>query len=165
MLRYETLFLAVPEITADETNALESAFDKVVHDAQAKVLLFDRWGKYNLAYPVRKYEYGVYFLARFEVAPEHKDQLLEVIRTLFAVRYADIVMRSVIVRLDEKAPLEYTRPESLEETPTRDVETFLKENKMTGLLQKSGAGQERDIHSTQETQDTDEEDDTQEIQA
>ena len=165
MLRYETLFLAVPEITADETNALESAFDKVVHDAQAKVLSFDRWGKYNLAYPVRKYEYGVYFLARFEVAPEHKDQLLEVIRTLFAVRYADIVMRSVIVRLDEKAPLEYIRPESLEETPTRDVETFLKENKMTGLLQKSGAGQERDIHSTQETQDTDEEDDTQEIQA
>ena len=157
MLRYETLFLAVPEITADETSTLESAFDKVVHDTQAKVLSFERWGKYHLAYPVRKYDYGVYFLARFEVHPEHKDQVLEALRTLFAVRYTDLVMRSVIVRLDEKASLDYVRPESLEETPTRDVETFLKENKMTGLLQKSGASQNREL--------TDTEDDIQEAQA
>jgi ribosomal protein S6 len=164
MLRYETLFLAVPEITADETTALESAFDKVVHEAQAKVLSFERWGKYRLAYPVRKYDYGVYFLARFEVAPEHKDRLLEALRTLTAVRYGDIVMRSVIVRLDEKASLEYTRPESLEETPTRDVETFLKENKMTGLLHKSGTGHDRD-KETRNTQEIDAEDENQEVQA
>ena len=49
-------------------------------------------------------------------------------------------MRNVVVKLDPTASLEYTRPESLEEVPTRDVDTFLKENKMTGLLNKSHAG-------------------------
>jgi len=43
-------------------------------------------------------------------------------------------MRSLFTHLDPKASLAYQRPKSLEEVPARDVETFLKENKMEGLL-------------------------------
>ncbi len=142
MLRYETLFLTVPEITADESAELESQFDKLVSDAKGNVISFERWGKYQLAYPIRKYDYGVYFLARFEVDEEHKTALLEAIRILFAVRYVDLAMRHVIMRLDSQGSLEYKRPESLEEVPTRDVDTFLKENKMTGLLSKSSGSRQ-----------------------
>jgi small subunit ribosomal protein S6 len=139
MLRYEALLLAVPEITADEASTLETQLDKTIQDLKGTMLSFERWGKYTLAYPVRKYDYGVYFLTRFEVGLETKDQLLEALRTLFAVKYNELVMRHVIVRLDSNASLEYNRPESLEEVPTRDVETFLKENKMTGFLGKSSS--------------------------
>ena len=151
MKRYETLFLAVPEITADETNTIESQLEKTVHDLQGNVISYERWGKYRLAYPVRKNEYGVYFLMRFEIEDKNKSKLLNTIHNLFAVKQADLIMRSIVVALEADRSLEYHRPESLEEVPTRDVDTFLKENKMSGLLSKSTP-----LHKTTEEADLDE---------
>jgi small subunit ribosomal protein S6 len=139
MIRYESLFLAVPEITADETKTVESQLEKVVQDLQGTIISYERWGKYRLAYPVRKNEYGVYFLMRFEIGDKNKVKLLESLNTVFAVKQADLIMRSIVVVLAADRSLEYHRPESLEEVPTRDVDTFLKENKMSGLLSKSPA--------------------------
>ena len=68
MFRYEVLFLTVPEITKDESEGIKSHFLKVVRSHKGMLLSFERWGKYHLAYPVHNNEYGVYFLARFEVA-------------------------------------------------------------------------------------------------
>jgi len=134
MLRYETLFLAVPEITADETASLESQLAKLIAEAKGTVLSYDRWGKYNLCYPIRRNDYGVYFLMRFEVEDNRATELLATLRTFLSVRQVNIVMRHIIVALSSKTSLEYVRPESLEEVPTRDVDTFLKENKMSGLI-------------------------------
>ena len=142
MLRYETLFLTVPEITADEISIIEKHLDKLAQEVKATIVSFEKWGKYKLAYPIRKYDYGVYFLVRFEVDDTNKNQLVESVKTYFAVKQFDLVMRFTTQKLDSKASLEYKRPESLEEIPTRDVDTFLKENKMTGLLGKSRAPRE-----------------------
>ena len=76
-------------------------------------------------------------MARFEVENGKNGALLEAIKNFFAVRNEDIVARHMIAVLDPKRSLEYTRPESLEEVPTKDVDTFLKENKMSGLLKHS----------------------------
>ncbi len=129
MLRYETLLLTVPEITTDEASSLEKQLDKAVHDAKGSVISYERWGKYRLAYPVRNYDYGVYYLMRFEVDDANKEALLEALKTLFSVKYVELVMRNMVTRLDPHASLEYKRPESLEETPTKDIDTFLKESK------------------------------------
>jgi ribosomal protein S6 len=120
MFRYETLFLTVPTITADETAAIESQFAKLIKDLKATLVSYERWGKYRLAYPVNKHEYGVYFLTRFEVQPEQKAEVLEAVRLFFAVKYNELVMRSVVEKLDFDAPLTYVRPESLEEAPVRE---------------------------------------------
>lgn len=141
MLRYETLYLAVPELTADEATTIEGSLDKVIQEYQGKMLSHDRWGKYRLAYPIRKNEYGIYFLARFDVSEDKAFALNEAIKNLFQVKNTELVMRHVVVKRDPAESLEYTRPESLEEVPTRDVDTFLKENKMTGLLGKNRAHQ------------------------
>lgn len=137
MIRYETLFLAVPQITADEANAIESQLEKAVQNSKGKVISYDRWGKFRLAYPVRKYDYGIYFLMRFEISDEKKAEILDSIKNLFTVKQSDIVMRNAIVRLKPDQSLEYQRGESLEEVPSHSVDSFLKENKMTGLLNKS----------------------------
>lgn len=129
MLRYESLLLAVPEITSDEASALEKQFDKTISEAKGSVISYERWGKYKLAYPVRGYDYGIYYLARFEVDDSKKDALLDALKVLFGVKYVELLMRNMIVRLDPHASLEYKRPESLEETPTKDIDTFLKESK------------------------------------
>ncbi len=149
MVRYETLLLAIPEITADEANNLESNFEKTISQKKASLISFERWGKYRLSYPVRANDYGVYFLARFEAPNEQTDELLKTVSSLLAVKHNELVMRHMTCSLQPHAPLSYHRPESLEEVPTRDVETFLKESKMTGLLnskseKRSGDGFDED---------------------
>lgn len=133
MVRYESLILAIPEITQDEINTLEKELDRITQKAKGSIIAFDRWGKFRLAYPVRKNDYGVYFLARFEVPIEAA--INEDIKALFAIKLNNIVMRNLFACLDSQASSDYQRPKSLEESPaTRDVSTFLKENKMEGLL-------------------------------
>jgi small subunit ribosomal protein S6 len=139
--RYEALILTVPEITADEAKTIESQFDHVLKEAKGSVLSFERWGKYKLAYPIRKNDYGVYFLARFEV----NTAAVEEVRSLLALKFYELVMRHTIVQLDPKKSLEYQKPLSLEDAPTRDVNTFLKENKMESLMTAEGAAGAEDF--------------------
>jgi small subunit ribosomal protein S6 len=132
--RYEVLALTVPEITQDEVKSLESEIERLVRAAKGTVISYERWGKYRLVYPVKKNEYGVYFLARFE-APN--GQIVNDIKSYFVIKASDVVMRNIITRLDDTKPLTYQRPKSLEEAPTtssRDVPSFLKENQMEGML-------------------------------
>jgi small subunit ribosomal protein S6 len=140
MVRYETLFLTVPEITTDEAATLEKQFDKVVSAAEGTVIAYERWGKYRLAYPVRRNEYGVYYLARFEVDDKHKDSLLDALKNFFQVKFGEIIMRNTVVRLDPLGSLDYKRPESLEEVPTKDIDAFVKESK--SLLSSTSAAPE-----------------------
>ncbi len=145
MARYEILFLTVPEITADEASNVEKQVDKLVADSNAKLISYDRWGKYRLAYQVRKYDYGIYYLVRFDTeGAQDKDALLKELKTLFQVRLVDIVMRHTIVALDPRASLDYKRPESLEEVPTKEMDNFLKESKnVLGSSHDESGDQER----------------------
>ena len=133
MLRYEMLFLTIPEVTGDEVDSIKSYFQKSVRTAKGDMLSFERWGKFRLAYPVNKNDYGVYFLTRFEVELENRDALLKDVRGSYVFKFNNIIMKNMICRLDETASLEYKRPESLEDTP-QDVDSFLKKNDMEGLL-------------------------------
>ena len=123
MLRYETLILSVPEITTDEISVLQSNFEALTTQFQGAIISFERWGKYKLAYPVRKHEYGVYFLTRFEVDTQQKDALLAALALFFAVKNNELVMRHVTTVLDSKKSLTYQRSQSLEEIPVREVES------------------------------------------
>ncbi len=132
MLRYEILMLAVPEITQDETKQLEDRLERMIEQHKGAIISFERWGKYRLAYPVKKNDYGIYFLLRFEISTD-PTPLLNELKTIFAVKLNDIIMRYLISKLDPEASLAYQRPQSLEDAPARDVDTFLREPKMEGL--------------------------------
>ena len=138
MFRYEVLFLTVPEITKDETDAIKAHFSKVIRASKGTMISFDRWGKYRLAYPVKNNDYGVYFLTRFEVEKEHKEALLAAIKEIFVFKFNTLIPKHIIARLDSSASLEYRRPDSLEDNP-QDVDAFLKRNEMEGLLKKGSA--------------------------
>ncbi len=141
MVRYETLILAAPEITQDETSKLEKQFAEQVKKAQGSLTSYDRWGKYRLAYPIRHNDYGVYFLSRYEIDPANVAEFINELRKLFIYKFENVVMRQMTTRL-EGDDLSYTKPDSLEETPTGDVNSFLRENKMEGLL--SSVSKEKD---------------------
>lgn len=129
--RYEALLLTVPEITADEIKTIEQQFSRTVSDKKGSVVTFERWGKYRLSFPVNKNEYGVYFLARFE--GEDIEPALAEVKTLLDVKLHELVMRSMISKLDAKGSLEYQRPQSLEEAPAREVGSFMKD-KADGMM-------------------------------
>lgn len=115
--RYEALLLTVPEITADETKSIEQQFGRLVSDKKGSMISFDRWGKYRLAYPIAKNDYGVYFLARFET--ENPNPLVQEVETLLGVKLHEVIMRSMVSKLGPRQSLEYQRPPSLEDAPTR----------------------------------------------
>lgn len=132
MVRYETLLLTVPEITADEARSIEDQIERLVAKNKGTLLSFEKWGKYRLCYPIKKNDYGVYYLARFEA--EESQPLVELIKTLFAVTLHEVVMRSMLSRLDAQGPLVYNRPQSLEETPAKEVGAFFKEGRSDDFL-------------------------------
>lgn len=115
---YEVLMLTVPEITEDELKGIEKHIEELIQKDSGTLVSFEKWGKYRLAYPVKKNSYGVYLLARFKTPKS--DVTPEQIKTILAIRFDSLVMRSVITLLGETAP-EYQRPRSLEETPAEDV--------------------------------------------
>lgn len=138
MFRYEILFLAAPEITKDESEGIKGHFSKTIRAHKGDMISFERWGKYRLAYPVNKNEYGVYFLTRFEIDGENKNKLLDALKEAFVFKFNNVVMKSHFERLDSTGSLEYRRPESLEDNP-QDVDSFLKRNEMEGLLKRGPA--------------------------
>lgn len=140
MLRYESLFVTVPEITSDEATSLEKTLSKAVTDSKGSVISFERWGKYQLAYPIRRNDYGVYYLMRFEVGDELKDEALAELKKLFGVKYGELIMRSIVKSLPSKQSLDYKRPESLEEAPSKEIDTIMKESKNFLRRDRGGSG-------------------------
>jgi small subunit ribosomal protein S6 len=120
LMRYEVLFVAVPGITSDEAATIETQFKELIASIKGSVLSFEKWGKYHLAYEVEKNDYGVYFLARFELPAQDLGISLEKLRQFFAVKYSETIMRHMVARLALDASLEYKRPESMEDMPRRE---------------------------------------------
>ncbi len=130
--RYEALMLTVPEITEDETKTIRQQIDRLVAEKKGSMISFDRWGKFRLAYPVNNNDYGVYFLARFET--EHPEPLMEEVKTLLGVKLHELIMRHMLAKLGSHQSLVYQRPQSLEEAPSREVGSFMKESKGDHLM-------------------------------
>jgi ribosomal protein S6 len=126
MNRYEVLILTVPELTKDEELSIEKNLEKLLMSHKGSIISFDRWGKYQLAYPVKLHDYGVYFLVRFEI--DGKQDILKEIRTLFHIKFNEFVMRHVITKLSAGQSLEYKKPQSLEDAPKKHVGFFDKKD-------------------------------------
>jgi small subunit ribosomal protein S6 len=128
MARYEILMLTIPEVTEDEIKGIESQIQGILRAAKGTLISFERWGKYRLCYPVKKNEYGVYFLVRFEL-PGDAEAVLNDVKSLINVKFYDLIMRSMVTVLDPKQSLVYQRPTSLEEAPRRESGSFLRPSK------------------------------------
>lgn len=135
MTKYEYLMLANPGITGDETSGLEKNFEKLIKQFEGSLVSFDRWGKCRLSYPVKHHDYGVYYMVRFEMTSPK--EFLKELKLLLDVKYNDIIMRTATVKIDAKKTYTDFRPESVEDIPTRNVDQFLRDNKMEGLIGKS----------------------------
>ncbi len=105
MKHYETLMLLPVTATPSDLASIEKQFKTLIKAADGSLSTFDKWGRYRLAYPIRKQEYGFYVLARYEVA--EVQTFFQKLETFLKVKCVDTVMRYVHVNL---TPVQYAEP-------------------------------------------------------
>jgi len=93
---YEELFIVKPDAPEEEVDAFVEQIKHVITSGKGTVDKADKWGLRKLAYRVQKYNEGIYILVQFSSSPE---LVREVERRL---RVADLVIKFITVRIDEK---------------------------------------------------------------
>jgi len=147
MIRYETLMLIRSEAIDDELSKLEKLFDTFVSDIKGQLSSFDKWGKCRLAYPVQKHDYGIYILCRYNIPEEGRVEFFKKLYDSFKIKFNEVVMRHINIKIATDAPLDYVRPDSIEGARTGNLDAFLKESKIEAFL---GDSSEEDSFSSTE---------------
>ena len=93
---YEELFIVQPGATDEEIDPLVEQLKNVITHAGGTVDKVEKWGMRRLAYRVLKYEEGQYILLQFTAKPETVKELER------RLRVADMVLKFLTVRIDEK---------------------------------------------------------------
>lgn len=92
--KYETVFIADPNLSEEDTAALVEKFKALV-EANGTLGDVEDWGKRRLAYPINDLNEGHYVLMTFTAAPELPAELDRVLKI------TEGVMRSMIICKDE----------------------------------------------------------------
>ena len=95
MRTYEVVHIAAPNTSDDDLNKLNTQLEQVVADLGGTVTKTDVWGRRKLAYPIEKYDEGLYTVIYIDGTGK---EIAEVERRL---RVTDLVIRFMTVRTDE----------------------------------------------------------------
>ena len=93
MRTYEVLFILSPQVTEEESTTLINDFKGIATGTGATLKSEDAWGRRRLAYPIQKFNEGIYHL----FVLESEGSLSELDRRM---KNVDRVLRHVIVRTD-----------------------------------------------------------------
>jgi small subunit ribosomal protein S6 len=130
--QYETLLVTTPDLTEAEETALVAAFAEVVDNGGGTMVVKDRLGRRRLAYPIRKYDDGVYTLFLYDAEAEVPKELER------RVRISDKVLRWLTVRHEKHWAAE------LREKTIRDAEARIQaEEARAAAAEKARAEAER----------------------
>lgn len=93
---YEMGIIVDPEVPPeDETTALER-LEAIIADNGGTMVDKDARGRRQLAYPIKKKNFGVYHFWTFEIGGEVLEKLN------FELRTSDVILRSLILNLDRE---------------------------------------------------------------
>jgi small subunit ribosomal protein S6 len=93
---YEELFIVRPDATDEEVEPVIEQLKGIITNSGGTVDKAEKWGMRRLAYRVLKYNDGQYILLQFTAKA---DTVKEIERRL---RVADVVIKFITVRIDEK---------------------------------------------------------------
>jgi small subunit ribosomal protein S6 len=110
---YEELFIVRANAADEEIDPLVEQLHQVITTRGGTVDKSDKWGVRKLAYRLQKQNEGYYILLQFSATPE---TVKEVERRL---RVADLVLKFITVRIDEKLKKIEKRKKSREKRASR----------------------------------------------
>lgn len=70
MTNYEIMFIVRPTLSEEEIKGVSSSFEKVLTDNGAKNVNVKELGQKELAYEIKKFKSGYYFLATLEASDD-----------------------------------------------------------------------------------------------
>jgi small subunit ribosomal protein S6 len=92
---YEVLFIVAPNTEEDDVNALVTQMSDVLTGQGATISKVDRMGRRRLAYPIGKFNEGIYVVLTVEGTGS---EIAEVERRM---RVNDAIIRYITIRIDE----------------------------------------------------------------
>ncbi|MBI5967588.1 MAG: 30S ribosomal protein S6 [Deltaproteobacteria bacterium] len=112
MKRYETIFIAHPELSEADQTELEGKLRSIMASLKGDILNLEDWGTKKLAYKIRKNTRGRYFLLDYLAAPDLVRELERTLRLndrvlkFQTVKVSDQVSPEAAKTLKEAAPTE-----------------------------------------------------------
>ena len=91
---YELVVIINPEVADEGIETLVSRISKYVTDNGGTVASVDKWGKKRLAYPLKRFKEGFYFLARFKIQPNFIKELEA------SLRISEEVLRHLVTNVE-----------------------------------------------------------------
>jgi small subunit ribosomal protein S6 len=140
---YETIFITLPTLTDEEERAAVDALAAIVSEAGGTFAANDRMGRRRLAYPIKKFEDGVYTRFLYDsdaTIPKELDRRL---------RISDKVIRHMTVCLEPDWAV------AAKEQAVRDAEARVQAEaaRAAGLLAEEAAAAEAATSSSDEGDD------------
>ena len=93
---YEELFIVRPDATDEEVDPLVEQLKNVITHGGGNIDKVEKWGVRKLAYRVLKYNEAQYVLLQFTADPTAVKEIEH------RLRVADLVLKYITVRIDEK---------------------------------------------------------------
>jgi small subunit ribosomal protein S6 len=112
MRSYETTFILAPTLDAEGVAAAVAGVKGVIASKGGEITAEKEWGRRRLAYPIRDFSEGVYYILRFSLGdPSGLEELAR------HFRLSEVVLRNLVIR-DEGTPMEYASlPSEFEDQP------------------------------------------------
>lgn len=97
MRRYEVVFVLAPTLSQEGIQQLVETFSNAAKEMGANILKVDEWGKRRLAFPVNKFNQGIYVILMLE---EEAAVAVKELERRFRVN--DSVIRYLTIRVDQE---------------------------------------------------------------
>jgi small subunit ribosomal protein S6 len=121
MRRYETIFIASPTLTDEQSDELVKQYEGIIAEQGGELLKTDKWGRKKLAYEVQKFSEGYYTLFEMNAGPT----LIAELERRF--RNNDAVIKYLSVRMDEAEKAAGRTKQRLEREAKRKAQAGIKE--------------------------------------
>ncbi|MCM2249218.1 MAG: 30S ribosomal protein S6 [Geothrix sp.] len=121
MRHYETIFIASPTLTDEQSDELVKQFEGIIAEQGGELLKTDKWGRKKLAYEVQKFSEGYYTLFEMNAGPG----LIAELERRF--RNHDSVIKYLSVRMDEAEKAAGRAKQRIEREAKRKAQAGIKD--------------------------------------
>ncbi|EKD49629.1 MAG: 30S ribosomal protein S6 [uncultured bacterium] len=97
MNRYELMYIISPKVAEEDMRPLTDQIQEMVKSAGGKIIEEVIWGKKKLAYPIKQFRHGYYYILHFELDPEELKKFND------NLKLVNEILRHLTIKLDKKA--------------------------------------------------------------
>ncbi len=97
MRKYETIIVIDSLLKTEEIEGIISKYERFISANGGNIEIVERWGKRRLAYEIKKRQYGIYVLIRFDAPSAMIKQLDR------EYRLNEYLLRTMTTKLDKRA--------------------------------------------------------------